>query len=303
MKIILGGDLMIGRMFNEYLEKFPLCANRSNKCYIFGDTKDIIKPDDLFCVNLETTLTDSDDKYPDKVFNYKLKPNLAGVLNTIGIDYCALANNHILDFKQQGLEDTINTLDKLKIKHSGAGKNYIKPAFFNNGNIAIFSVSDHFLHWKGQGVFIIDINSVSEVLKLKEIIEKESKNAKFRILFMHWGANFLKTPTNAMKITANLLLQDGTVNIIAGTSSHHIQKIEKINNGIVFYGLGSYLDDFAVNEEYRSYLGILAKLEIDGNYNLKKFEIIPTKINKREILQVNVAKEQNDIDFINKTIK
>lgn len=278
MIIILTGDVMIGRTFNEYLVEHPQCGDYTNKCYIFGNTKDIIKQSDLFCINLETTLTNSTDKYPNKMFNFKLNPKLGKkILKDIGVNYCALANNHIYDYKEQGLKDTIKTLDQLNIKYSGIGKN---PAIFHN-KIGIFSISDHPIEWKEK-----NINFISSIKEFKTQIKQY--NLKFVILFIHWGPNFIKTPTNEMKYLAKELLNDGTVNIIAGTSSHHVQEIEIINNGIVFYGLGDFIDDYAIDEQFKSNLGMMAWLELDSNYNLKTWKTIPTEIRK-DILQVNLA--------------
>ena len=44
------------------------------------------------------------------------------------IDFCSLANNHILDFKLQGMRDTISCLRSAGIKFAGAGENLAAAA-------------------------------------------------------------------------------------------------------------------------------------------------------------------------------
>ena len=44
------------------------------------------------------------------------------------IDACSLANNHTLDFEEQGLLDTMNHLDAAGIRHTGAGRNQLEAA-------------------------------------------------------------------------------------------------------------------------------------------------------------------------------
>ena len=72
-------------------------------------------------VNLETAVTRSND-HADKGINYRISAENAGCLAAAKIDCCALANNHVLDWGQAGLLDTLATLERLNIKAAGAGK-------------------------------------------------------------------------------------------------------------------------------------------------------------------------------------
>ena len=76
---------------------------------------------DLNLVNLETTLTRSAHAVP-KVFNFKAAPDRVRTLRETRIDVCNLANNHILDFGVEGLEETLATLDGAGILRVGAGR-------------------------------------------------------------------------------------------------------------------------------------------------------------------------------------
>lgn len=53
--------------------------------------------------------TDSVTKHPvptPKTFNFKLSPQHADVLQELGLAYVSMANNHVLDYGQQGLAET-----------------------------------------------------------------------------------------------------------------------------------------------------------------------------------------------------
>jgi poly-gamma-glutamate synthesis protein (capsule biosynthesis protein) len=52
---------------------------------------------DVRIVNLETSITRS-NAYDPKGINYRMTPENAGCLAAAGIDCCALANNHVLDW-------------------------------------------------------------------------------------------------------------------------------------------------------------------------------------------------------------
>src|SRR5215212_10473184 len=58
-----------------------------------------------------------------KVFHFRTPPSAIETLRTARIDACSLANNHTLDFEEQGLLDTLKHLDAAGIRHAGAGPN------------------------------------------------------------------------------------------------------------------------------------------------------------------------------------
>lgn len=73
-------------------------------------------------VNLETAVTLDGEPWPGKGIHYRMNPANAPVLTAAGIDVCALANNHVLDWGYEGLEQTLETLSAAGIATAGAGK-------------------------------------------------------------------------------------------------------------------------------------------------------------------------------------
>src|SRR5262245_12899100 len=98
----LAGDVMIGRLVNEALEHLP-------PRYIWGDMIPTLQATDLNLINLEAALTHENRPVP-KVFNFKADPQKVRVLTEGKIDLVNLANNHILDYGEAGLLETLATL-------------------------------------------------------------------------------------------------------------------------------------------------------------------------------------------------
>jgi len=92
--------------------------------YIWGDAlKELEKEKvDIRIINLETTITTSNNFLP-KGINYRMNPKNIDVLKVFKVNVACLANNHILDFGQDGLLETIEVLNKNGILTVGAGKN------------------------------------------------------------------------------------------------------------------------------------------------------------------------------------
>src|SRR5262249_19793065 len=78
-----------------------------------------LDPADLALVNLECPFTDRGEKLA-KNFNFRARPELVKVLESASVDVVTLANNHLMDYGAEGLEDTIATLDAEHIAWFGA---------------------------------------------------------------------------------------------------------------------------------------------------------------------------------------
>ncbi len=141
------GDVMIGRLVNEVI-------GQKGYSYPWGDVLPLLQRTDLNIINLETTLTTSTNRLP-KTFNYKASPDRVKTLQEARIDIVNLANNHIRDFGDVGLLETIKTLDAAGIKHVGAGKNIDEAhkqviITKNNVKIGIIGYTDNEPGWQAQ---------------------------------------------------------------------------------------------------------------------------------------------------------
>ncbi len=102
--------------------------------YIWGGT--IAELDranaDVRIINLETSITTSAQPWPKKPIQFKMNPRNIGCLTAARISACALANNHVLDWNYTGLIETLETLDRAGIAHTGDDcvRRDSNPAFF-----------------------------------------------------------------------------------------------------------------------------------------------------------------------------
>lgn len=117
---------MLGRLVNSVL-------SNDGFTYAWGDTIDIIRSADISLINLECAISSKGKQWDKtyKVFHFRANPEAIEVLKIAGIDYVSLANNHVLDYDVEALEETLELLDNNGILHSGAGRNLneaIQPA-------------------------------------------------------------------------------------------------------------------------------------------------------------------------------
>jgi poly-gamma-glutamate capsule biosynthesis protein CapA/YwtB (metallophosphatase superfamily) len=64
---------------------------------------------DVRLINLETSVTVSGNFAPGKAVHHRMNPANVACLTVARPDVCALANNHVLDFGQNGLAETLAT--------------------------------------------------------------------------------------------------------------------------------------------------------------------------------------------------
>ena len=100
---------------------------------------------DLRIVNLETSITSSENYWRHKEIHYRMHPHNIDCIAVARIDCCCLANNHVLDWGYDGLAETLNTLDAAGIAHTGAGhdaREAAAPAVLDvpgKGRVLVFS--------------------------------------------------------------------------------------------------------------------------------------------------------------------
>ncbi len=234
----------------------------------------IMREADVAMLNLENALSDRGEPMKHKLYTYVGKPENAEILKKIGVDYVSLANNHVFDYGEDAFFDTLDTLDKYGIDHSGAGKNANeaqKPFYYviNGRKIAYISATraeKNVLTPEAtdiqSGVFRCYDNT-----RLLEVIEETKQSCDYVILLIHWGTEYSAKLEGVQKDTAHEYIDAGA-DLIVGTHAHQLQGIEFYKGKAIFYNLGNFWFNAKDIET-----GLL-KLELDGDGN-EEFYFIP----------------------------
>lgn len=288
----LGGDLMIGRLVDQSLDHHP-------PSYVWGNLLPVLARMDLNIVNLETTLTTSRNIVP-KVFNFRARPSRISVLTEGHIHAVNVANNHILDFSEEGLEETLHTLDRAKIQHVGAGCDLTKakqPAILEKKGIKIglLGCSDNEPDWKAEenrpGIYYVRIGDMAA---LEESIVTLRETVDLLILSIHWGPNMRRRPPSHFRTFAHDLIDLG-VDILHGHSAHVFQGVEIYNQKLILYDTGDLVDDYAVDPVLRNDLSFWFAVRAD-THRLLSLEMIPTVITNFQVNRCSGADGTESIE-------
>lgn len=282
IKIGLMGDVMLGRLVNEKI-------SRTSYKYPWGNFIDLLHANDINIINLETTLTKS-RKAVAKTFNYKATPDKAKTLVEGNITVANLANNHILDFGEPGLKDTIAALDKARIAHVGAGKNISdaqKPVIItkNGIKVGILGFTDNEPTWVAQtnkaGTNYIKVDDHKTIVNL---IKQLRPQVDILIVSLHWGPNMKELPSEHFIKFAHKLIHEG-VDIIHGHSAHILQPVEIYRGKVILYDTGDFIDDYDVDKVLRNDQTALFVVTVNKD-RPRKLQLIPGTIAN---MQVNKA--------------
>jgi poly-gamma-glutamate capsule biosynthesis protein CapA/YwtB (metallophosphatase superfamily) len=256
----------------------------------------VLRSTDLNIVNLETTLTNS-NKRVFKIFNFRASPDKIKSLTEANISIVNLANNHILDFAEEGLIETLETLEAAGIKYVGAGENIheaSKPVILSKKNISIgvLGLTDNEPGWKAgaftSGVNYINISNKNDRNQALLNIDQLRKKTDIVIVSIHWGPNMKEVPNKRFIDFAHEMIQHGA-DIIHGHSAHNFQGIEVCDQKHIFYDTGDFVDDYVVHPDLKNDHSFFYRVEVD-KAGVIKTELIPVLISN---CQVNLATEED----------
>ena len=232
---------------------------------------------DLIYANLEAPVYDGETFDKDSKIILKSDYDVTKeALQFLNIGCVSLANNHIYDCKLSGLKKTIELLDELKIKHTGAGwkQEHVKPVIISNNELKIgfLAYVDKSTNPKTEGVIDLFINYF-DIEKVKKDLKNLRNKVDKIIISIHWGKDYSNYFTREQQQIAHNLIKLGA-DIIMGHHPHTIQAFENYNEKLIFYSLGQLcFGDFIYNGK----LGALKKktkigvvVELTNDFRLAK---------------------------------
>jgi len=250
--------------------------------YLWGDALGVLERvnPDLRMINLETSITTSNDYWRGKGIHYRMHPKNIPCLTAAKIDYCSLANNHVLDWGYGGLAETLETLKHANINSAGAGQNLQEaemPAVMEvegKGRVIVFSYglqsSGIPFSWAASedspGVNLLRSLSDPTVRHIKEQVEAVKQQRDIVVASIHWGSNWGYGIRSEQREFAHKLIDHACVDVIHGHSSHHVKGIEVHKERPIIYGSGDFLNDYegiSGYENFRDDLALMYFLSMD----------------------------------------
>lgn len=267
MRIMFAGDLCFGNSYKPRFEHYKMdyVVETEGYDYPFEKVKDLIATADFGFINLETPLT-TVAKSPYAGIKDQLHHNdpveATKAVKKYGGNAVSVANNHALDFGREGLEETIEALNREGISWFGAGmernearKPFVKAFEVGKADMDVVVLGGY---WRTKtydekykfyaGKTRAGVNKLNTDQSQKQVAKLRQKypNALL-IVYPHFGKNYKWKNEKQVGLAHTMI--DAGADIIIGHGAHCLQEFELYKGKWIFYNLGNYV--FITPGKYR----------------------------------------------------
>lgn len=263
--------------------------------YLWGDALQEIEDvaPDACIVNLETAVTAGGHPWPGKAVHYRMNPANLGCLQAAGVQACALANNHTLDWGHEGLADTLRSLAKAGLRTAGAGTDLAQaraPAVLSLGagqRLLVFSwaAPDSGVPpgWEATahraGIALLPDLAAAGLREVAQAVHEQRRAGDLVLLSIHWGANWVNAVPELHRQFAQELIDRDIVDVVHGHSAHHPLPFELHRGKLILYGCGDLINDYEGIDPLPGYPQDVACLYFvtlsQGSGRLVRLRIVP----------------------------
>ncbi|MCT7977360.1 CapA family protein [Laspinema sp. C3] len=266
---------------------FPSNKLHSQPEQLFEAVTPYLQGADLVFGNFESTLTNhpysGKDVSRPNVFAFRTPPTYTRLLKEAGFNILSVANNHSLDFTEQGFEDTIKNIE-------AAGM----VAASRKGEIAYTTVNDIPIAFIGFSTYSYH-NSILDLEAAKALVAEAQEKATLVVISFHGGAEGTgalhvknRTETFFSENRGNLVefsrvMIDAGADLVLGHGPHVPRALEVYKGKLIAYSLGNFMGYRSLSTVAELGYSLILEAEIDLEGNFIGGQIIPIHLNSQGI--------------------
>lgn len=235
--------------------------------------------EDCWIGNFEGVTSETSVLKGTKALQFRVDPDSLSHLTHF--HYYGVANNHIMQHGENAYIRTVDVLESLGAKCFGSNKQKTqlfehqgKLVSITGFSLRIDAFSREPLYWHNP-----------ELLDITQELELLPQNA-YKIVYVHWGCEFVMQPTREQKKLAHWLIEIG-FDMVVGMHPHVLQGYEVYKGKYIFYSLGNFVFDMAWLPT-----GYGGMINID--LSSKKPKVLPSYIKINDSYQP-VSIDENDV--------
>lgn len=297
VRFLFGGDTHFGRRFIDPLETTPrdqMPPDNLSALIQVSDpgpgTRQVLKfmrpffqEADFSVVNLESPVVQSVST-PNREKEYVLftLPGSLPALKWLGVSYVSTGNNHVYDYQEQGITETLNNLISTGIPTSGSGSNETRAfeayrAVIHGTPYAFLAMnsidgSEHPVSYVATSTKGGSAN-VKDTVLVTSAIRRELAAGNIPIVQVHGGDEYTYEPSDYIRGRMKLVTAAGA-GLVVSHHPHIAQGVGLMNGAVVIEGLGNFAFDA---ERHETKLGLLARVDMDGS-TVQSVRLIPVYI-------------------------
>ena len=224
---------------------------------------------------------------------FRVEPKVLARLHHI--DYYGFANNHAMEHGGEAYKETVAALENYGSRVFGTKESKSVVLEYQGKKISltgmclrIEAMKDEPLYWHNP-----EYNEIKQELN-------GLPNDAFKVLYVHWGNEYINRPSAAQKKFAHWLIDTG-FNLIIGMHPHVLQGYEDYNGGRIYYSLGNCVFDMP-SEQCK--IGALVELGFSNGHPVYTEKYL--KIDNEccpHVVPENEIPQQWRFDYLNERLK
>lgn len=255
--------------------------------FLFGNIKPFFDEADILFGNFESTLTDyphsAKDTSQNMTFAFRTPPVYAQMLKDLGFDVLSVANNHSMDFGEQGFADTIANIQQLGMKAVGK-QGEIVYTTVNGVSVAFIGFSYLPYH-----------NSMHDLATASALVQEAKKQAKIVVISVHAGAEgsdqthvadrneYFFGENRGNLVTFSRTLIDQGADLILGHGPHVPRAVELYQGKLIAYSLGNFVGYQSLSTVGTLGYSLILKAQLNNEGDFVGGRIIPVALDKNGI--------------------
>ncbi len=271
--LVAVGDIMLSRSVAKTIKE------KNDINFPFLRMRDYVRSADIAFANLETPLTPGRDIKPHEMM-FRSDPAEAVAIKDAGFSVLSLANNHVPNFGEQGILNTVRILDDAGIAHAGAGADdaaALAPAIIekNGTRFAFLAFNDTDVVPSSYGAGPHHAGTAfMDIVKMTAAVQAARQQADVVIVSMHSGIEYTYGPDRSQTRFAHAAIDAGA-DLVLGGHPHVVQPVELYKGKLIFYCLGNFVFDQMWSEPTKE--GMAIKITFDGDA-VHDVELVPVYI-------------------------
>lgn len=185
--------------------------------------------------------------------SFRVNPNVLASLNHF--DYYGFANNHAMEHGGEAYLETVNALEGYGSKVFGIETRKSCVFEYQNKTVSLTGLCLRIEESENKPLYWYNPEY--------EEIEKEIASLPgeaFKVLFVHWGNEYINRPSSSQKKFAHWLIDAG-FDLIIGMHPHVLQGFEDYKGKRIYYSLGNFVFDMP-SEQCK--IGAVVKLSFNN---------------------------------------
>ena len=225
--ITAAGDATLGNYYGQdYSWSFrEMWDKQQDASYFLENVYDNFSSDDMTIVNLEGPLTHAEERRENQTYCISGDSEYVNILTEGSVEAVTMANNHRLDYFEQGTKDTVEVLNDAGITYA------------YDSHLGIYET-------KGIRIGFIAVDEVRQGAGVEKYLQEgiallQEEEVDLILACCHWGIERENYPEEYQQSLGKKCIDWGA-DLVLGHHPHVIQGIEEYKGKYIVYSLGNF---------------------------------------------------------------